>query len=250
MDLNCELCANKKECFDNHWCVTMDRGRKINNEYVCDNFELSGRKYEELKEKNKKLEEEKDLFVKSYIKTRDDEANTVINSHRQLELLNKVIDMMAEDNSLLCTDYEFGCFYEENAECMKGPVRNCKDCIKEYYFKKARGVKYVFKNRTNLEYWNTRVIRKHIVWNHDEGTVTSGYIYEIHEVYYDKDGKIKLWSQNPIELYFNTRDGINDILRQINDALKRTVLEIDNIDGKDGEMVDSGKMLSEYEDEE
>ena len=101
-----------------------------------------------------------------------------------------------------------------------------------------------------MAYWNTRVVRRHIVWNYYEGTVASGYLYEIHEVYYDKDGKIEMWSENPIGIYSSTKDGINDILKQINDALKRTVLEIDSIDGKAGEMVDSGKMLSEYEDEE
>lgn len=25
--------------FENHWCVTMDRGRKIDNVYICDNYE-------------------------------------------------------------------------------------------------------------------------------------------------------------------------------------------------------------------
>ncbi len=35
----CKSCKHKKECFENNWCVTMDRGRKIDNVYICDNYE-------------------------------------------------------------------------------------------------------------------------------------------------------------------------------------------------------------------
>ena len=34
----CKECANQKICNENHWCITMDRGRKYNNEWLCDNF--------------------------------------------------------------------------------------------------------------------------------------------------------------------------------------------------------------------
>ena len=35
----CKNCKNHDDCFNNNWCVTMDRGRKIEGEYICDNFE-------------------------------------------------------------------------------------------------------------------------------------------------------------------------------------------------------------------
>lgn len=35
----CEKCKNKKICKENSWVVTMDRRRKINGIYICDNFE-------------------------------------------------------------------------------------------------------------------------------------------------------------------------------------------------------------------
>ena len=35
----CNSCKNKKECFKNHWVVTMDRNRKIDGVYICDNYE-------------------------------------------------------------------------------------------------------------------------------------------------------------------------------------------------------------------
>lgn len=90
---------------------------------------------QQAKEKNKKLEEELNKFRKGEIFS----ANQAKFMEKQNKVLQKVIDLMAIDNTLLCTDYEFGCFYEKNAECMKGPVRNCKKCIRDYYFKKARG---------------------------------------------------------------------------------------------------------------
>ena len=39
----CKSCKHKKECFENNWCVTMDRGRKIDNVYICDNYEKEER---------------------------------------------------------------------------------------------------------------------------------------------------------------------------------------------------------------
>lgn len=141
MDLNCELCANKKECFDSHWCVTMDRGRKINNEYICDNFELSGRKYEELKEKNKKLEEEKAAYVKGYMIASDEYVETTIKKIKQKDFYEKVIDRMAEDvansdiDEDICRQYE-----SKEKRCAEGNnQKECVKCIKRYYFKKVRG---------------------------------------------------------------------------------------------------------------
>lgn len=35
----CKKCKNRKECFKNQWVVTMDRNRKIDGVYICDNYE-------------------------------------------------------------------------------------------------------------------------------------------------------------------------------------------------------------------
>lgn len=36
----CKICKNKKDCEENHWCITMDNGYRFPmwNEWMCDNF--------------------------------------------------------------------------------------------------------------------------------------------------------------------------------------------------------------------
>ena len=70
-------------------------------------------------------------------------------------------------------------------------------------------------------WWNYRILEK--------GTNDYKY-YEIHEVYYDADGKIIAWTENSVDLYIESISDIN--------FLKKTVLRIDNED-----LVDTGTSL-------
>lgn len=56
--------------------------------------------------------------------------------NREIEELNKVIDLMAKD--IYNSDLEFICDYKkQQKECLASPCDT--NCIREYYFKKARG---------------------------------------------------------------------------------------------------------------
>ena len=102
-------------------------------------------------------------------------------------------------------------------------------------------------SRLKIEYWNTRVIRHHIIYHHKEGTVTDGYIYGIHEVYYDENGKPELYSASEIKAYFYDYKDMFGVIEHIQDAVERTVLEVEEVDGKSGKLIDSGKYIDEYE---
>jgi hypothetical protein len=102
-------------------------------------FEILDKQQEELqqeKEKNKKLEEEVKCFRDSYEEVRIEECDTYF-------LMNKVIDMMAtfignEDiDEKICKNVD-EC-YRDNED---GDYFPCKACIKEYYFKVAKGEEY------------------------------------------------------------------------------------------------------------
>lgn len=78
-------------------------------------------------------------------------------------------------------------------------------------------------------YWNYRVLEK--------GTDDYKY-YEIHEVYYDADGKIIAWTENPVDLHIEAISDINFLMKRFKKAVKKTVLRID------GEgLVDTGTYL-------
>lgn len=78
-------------------------------------------------------------------------------------------------------------------------------------------------------YWNYRVLEK--------GTDDYKY-YEIHEVYYDADGKIIAWTENPIDLHIEAVADIKFLMKRFKKAVKKTVLRIDGED-----LVDTGTYL-------
>lgn len=77
---------------------------------------------DDLKEKNKKLEEEKAAYVKGYTIASDEYVETTIKKIKQKDFYEKVINMMTED---IFNGFVLG-FNNEGQ-------------VKEYYFKKARG---------------------------------------------------------------------------------------------------------------
>lgn len=112
----CKLCANKELCNANHWCITMDAQRKINKKYVCDNFELLGRTYNNTKYELQGCE------------------NTIQSLQKIKEFQQKMIDMMAEDLS------QYTIFqYAKDTGLMIGNYLNTTPTnIKEYYLNKIK----------------------------------------------------------------------------------------------------------------
>lgn len=100
------------------------------------------------------------------------------------------------------------------------------------------------------DYWNTRIIREHVIYHFKNGDVSDEYCFGVHEVYYDKENKPAAWSKEAIRVWFYEPEDLVDVLRQINDATQRTVLELETIDNKHGDLIDSGKMLSDFQNDE
>lgn len=78
-------------------------------------------------------------------------------------------------------------------------------------------------------WWNYRVIEK--------GSEDYKY-YEFHEVYYDADGKIIAWTENPVDLHIEAVADIKFLMKRLKKATKKPILRIE-----DGELVDTGKYL-------
>ena len=78
-------------------------------------------------------------------------------------------------------------------------------------------------------YWNYRVIEK--------GTEDYKY-YEIHEVYYDGEGKIIAWTENPVDLYIEAVADIKFLMKRFKKAAKKPILRIE-----DEDLVNTGKYL-------
>lgn len=77
--------------------------------------------------------------------------------------------------------------------------------------------------------WNYRLVhRKHYgrTPEFDED------VYAIHEVYYDNDGKVRAVSTDPSPVYANDMQGIEWVLRKMQEAYTKDVLEWDNIPDK------------------
>lgn len=102
----------------------------------------------------------------------------------------------------------------------------------------------------DFSYWNTRVIREHVVYHFKNGYVGDEYTFGIYEVYYNENNEPKAWSKNAMRLYFDTPEGLPEVLKQIKSAVTKTVLELENIDGKTGDLIDSGKTLGMFKEEE
>lgn len=65
--------------------------------------------------------------------------------------------------------------------------------------------------------WNHRVIKK-------KYKGTKQYYYEIHEVYYDEDGKIYGWTENACEVYGESLQDLKNGYKQMESAFKLPIL--------------------------
>lgn len=82
------------------------------------------------------------------------------------------------------------------------------------------------------DYWNTRIIKHTVKGKYKNGKEYCETYYGIHEVYYDKQGKPIMWTENPIRLTFQDKEEFETLLKQILDANDRPVLELDEENNK------------------
>ncbi|MDY0123140.1 hypothetical protein [Sulfurimonas sp.] len=69
-----------------------------------------------------------------------------------------------------------------------------------------------------MSYWNYRIILK-------EDKRLKAKLYQIHEVYYSKKGKIKGWTENPVAPYGETKKELKKELKYFQNALKHPILK-------------------------
>lgn len=100
--------------------------------------------------------------------------------------------------------------------------------------------KYEKLSEEMADYWNTRIIKHNIKGTYQNGIEYNETYYGIHEVYYYKDGRPAMWTENPIRFIFEDEEGLDTQMQQILDAKERTVLE--EIDNK---LIDTNKLIGE-----
>ena len=69
-----------------------------------------------------------------------------------------------------------------------------------------------------MSHWNHRVIRKH---HSETDTVT----YQVHEVYYQENGAIEGWTENPVAPTGETAEELREDIRYFLRAFRRPILE-------------------------
>ena len=90
-----------------------------------------------------------------------------------------------------------------------------------------------------MSYWNYRVVEKNTTNKIDCSEMEYGItVYEVHEVYYDEDGNITMWSEDSISPYGEgcLKDLEVDIKFML-DACSKPIL-------KESDLPDSGEYLS------
>ncbi len=65
--------------------------------------------------------------------------------------------------------------------------------------------------------------------------------YEIHEVYYDENGKIIAYTEYPLRLIFDNKEDLNDILMGIFEAVDKPILE-----QKDNEFIETDENWKDF----
>ena len=68
--------------------------------------------------------------------------------------------------------------------------------------------------------WNYRVMKKKI---------RGEDVFEIHEVYYTTEGKVKAWTENPIIPYGETMEELKEDILMQSRALEKPVLDYDQL---------------------
>lgn len=72
--------------------------------------------------------------------------------------------------------------------------------------------------------WNYRVIKSL--------DPIEGDTFQIHEVYYDENGKIEMWTERPTELAEGSVESLKSTLKGMLDATRKPALQEASVDGK------------------
>ena len=104
------------------------------------------------------------------------------------------------------------------------------------------------KNPLSSGYWNYRLIEHKSSWKDTNGEEQIEKTFEIHEVYYDNNGKIIAWTENPVKLYFQSLDDLKATIRRLKKLKHKTILKlVEYIDGE--KLEDTGKLLKDINDD-
>ncbi len=75
-----------------------------------------------------------------------------------------------------------------------------------------------------MTYWNYRVLMRQ--------DPVEGETYEIHEIYYDEDGEISMWTERPAEVEEGSVESLRHTLTHMLDALDKPPLREVLLEGK------------------
>lgn len=97
------------------------------------------------------------------------------------------------------------------------------------------------------KYWNTRFIEKKETWKSEKFKDKEYFniYFDLHEVHYDEKNKPVAWTSDPSLLRFRDEEDVKVTIKHIKDALKKNVLRKQGHD-----LVDTGKLLKQYKEEE
>lgn len=99
-------------------------------------------------------------------------------------------------------------------------------------------------------WWNSRVIEKESRWKDKSGKEYFEKYFEIHEVYYNGEGEIIAWSQDPLGIYFENVKDVRPTIKQIKKAIKKPVLRLIKESEDQEELVPTMKTLKQYKKED
>lgn len=91
------------------------------------------------------------------------------------------------------------------------------------------------RNKTNDGWWNYRFLMRPTYKNNK----VISYYYEMIEVYYDKNGNILAWTDEPEKIIVESYKDLKTYIKQIKDASKRSLLKI-----VEGSIEDSGLFMT------
>lgn len=80
-------------------------------------------------------------------------------------------------------------------------------------------------SRGNMSYWNYRVIKK-------QPSVPDTTTYQVHEVYYDKQGRIEGWTKSAVNPFGETPGELREDIRFFTKAFQKPILEEKEENGK------------------
>lgn len=87
-------------------------------------------------------------------------------------------------------------------------------------------------------YFNYRIIEKEDKWTDLDGVEWTEYYYEIHEVYYNGKDEIIAWTENPINVYFETYSDVRDTINHIKKASNAKILKLITKEDGDEELIE------------